>query len=204
MTINLGRSRLIDILTSRAKAVTLCALVVATLSPLTSSVSLAQATFTAERHLNVKLGGTVSIATPGLPRGTSVLYKSLIGAGVYGTFDPHPRFGGEASVRQVYGSGIGERTYLAGPRYFRPFWRYTPYAKMLFGRGTFKFPDDIGDLSFPVVAPGAGMSYRASSALELRVDYEYQYWLGFDRKVTNFPGSLSPQVLSFGVAYVVR
>jgi hypothetical protein len=181
-----------------------CPMAVIVLTLLISSTAPAQATFTAERRLTVQVGAIISIADSGLPANTSILYKRIVGGGVYGTFDPHPRLGGEAIIRQMYGGNIGERSYLAGPRYYRPIRRYTPYAKVLFGRGTFKFPGNIGELSLPIIAPGVGVSYRTSSTFQIRVDYEHQSWLGFDRKVTNFPGGLSPQVLSFGVAYCIR
>ena len=173
---------------------------------LLAPLAVAQASPTAERRLNVQLGGMVSLANPGIPKDASVLYGrwNYGGGGVYATLDPHRRFGLELGVRQLSGNYISERTYLAVPRYFKPYGRYVPYGKVLLGRGTFKFPNSTGALSFTAIAIGAGVDYRISSSLNVRGDYEYHRWLGFTDRVHNFPGPLTPQVLSIGIAYHIH
>jgi hypothetical protein len=165
-----------------------------------------QAAPTAERRLNVQVGGTFSLADPGVPKNASVLYgrSSLSGGGIYTTLDPHHRFGLELGARQLFGDSVSERTYLAGPRYFKPYGHYVPYGKVLVGRGKFKFPNNIGTLSLTAVSFGGGIDYRVNPAVNVRGDYEYQQWLGFANNVHNFPGSLTPQVFSVGIAYHIR
>ena|SRR6266851_2000568 len=168
--------------------------------------AVAQASPTAERRLDVQLGGMFSLANPGIPNGASVLYGrwNYSGGGVYATLDPHRRFGLELGARELSGRYVSERTYLAGPRYFKPYGHYVPYGKVLLGRGTFKFPNSIDALSFTVISFGGGVDYRISSSIYVRGDYEYHRWLGFTDKVHNFPGPLTPQVLSIGVAYHIQ
>ncbi len=72
-------------------------------------------------------------------------------------------------------------TYLAGPRYqFNYIARFRPYAKFLIGDGKFNFPYNYGYGNYFVMAPGAGVDYRLSRRLDLRlVNFEYQVWPGF-------------------------
>lgn len=165
-----------------------------------------QAAPTAEKRLDVQAGGTFSLANPGIPKGASVLYGrwSYGGGGVYATLDPSRRLGLDLEARQLFGMYVTERTFLAGPRYYRSYKRYVPYGKVLFGRGAFKFPDGIGTLFLTTISFGGGTDYRVSSRVHLRGDYEYQRWLGFSNKVYNFPGPLTPQILSIGIAYHIR
>jgi hypothetical protein len=106
---------------------------------------VAQASPTAERQLNVQVGGMVSLANPGVPRDASVYYGrwNYSGGSIYATADPYRRFGLEVGARQLFGNFVIERTYLAGPRYYKPYGSYVPYAKVILGRGTLKFPDSI-------------------------------------------------------------
>jgi len=164
----------------------------------------AQAEFTAERRLSIPVGGGASLGNAGIPSGESVLYTKVNGWKLYGTFDPNPRWGLESSVQTFRGDDISERTFFIGPRYFRSFRRYTPYAKALLGRGTMAFPKGAGEISVPIIAIGGGLDYRASRNLQVRVDCEFQRWLGFSEKVTNFQGDLKPRTVFLGFSYLFR
>jgi opacity protein-like surface antigen len=177
-----------------------------TLLGLLTTLAVAQAVPTAERRLNVQVGGMFSLANPGIPKDDSIYYGkwNYNGGGVYATFDPPTHYGVELGVRQIFGDFVHERTLQVGPRYYKTFGRYVPYGKVMIGRGFFTFPNNIGSSSFNEIAFGGGVDYRLSPAIHVRADYEYQRWLGFANKVQGFPGALSPQVFSVGFAYHIR
>ncbi len=98
---------------------------------------------------------------------------------------------------------IYERTYEIGPRYVLHFGRFEPYAAVFYGRGVFNFPSVGGgpngrlgaNLAYNLEAAGGGVDYRLRRSINLRVDYEFQNWMGFP------PHGLTPTVLDFGAAY---
>jgi hypothetical protein len=168
------------------------------------SLLMSQAMPTAARRLDVQVGGLFSAANPGIASNATIVYGQMNfkGGGLYATIDPANHLGMEMSVRQVFGiEGVHERTYELGPRFYTTLGRFTPYGKVLFGRAVFNFPNDMANQAFTEGAFGGGLDYRLSSGLYLRADYEYQRWFGFGAQVSSFPGSLSPSVASFGVAY---
>jgi hypothetical protein len=169
-------------------------------------LAIGQALPTAERRLNVQVGGMFSVANPGIPRDESIYYGkwNYMGGGAYATIDPHPRYGLDLGVRQTYGEFVHERTIQVGPRYYKTFGRYAPYGKVQFGRGFITFPNSIGNSSFNEIAFGGGVGYHLNPTIHIRADYEYQRWLGVADKVQGFPGALSPQVFSVGIAYHIR
>jgi opacity protein-like surface antigen len=94
-------------------------------------------------------------------------------------------------------------TWLIGPRYqlnaMGSNYRYQPYVKFLIGNGHFNFPYNYGSGNYFVMAPGAGVDYRLSPKLRIRLaDFEYQYWPGFTF------GSTSNYSISTGVRYRIR
>jgi hypothetical protein len=94
-------------------------------------------------------------------------------------------------------------TYLGGPRYtFRAYgsnYRFRPYAKCLVGVGDINLPYRYGTGSYLVVAPGAGVDYRLSYRLRLRLaDFEYQYWPQFTF------GATQNYAITTGVRYIIR
>jgi hypothetical protein len=95
--------------------------------------------------------------------------------------------------------GTYERTYEIGPRYVLHLGRFRPYAKGLFGRGVFNYPKVGpglgGNVAYNVAAGGGGVDYLLTRSINLRVDYEYQHWLGFP------PHGLTPAILEIGAAY---
>jgi hypothetical protein len=168
------------------------------------SLLMSQAMPTAARRLNVQAGGLFSAANPGIAGDATIVYGQMNfkGGGLYATIDPANHLGLEMSVRQVFGTeGVHERTYSAGPRFYLTRGRLMPYGKVLFGRAVFNFPNNIANQALTEGSLGGGLDYRLSSTLYLRADYEYQRWFSFGTQVSAFPGSLSPSVASFGIAY---
>jgi opacity protein-like surface antigen len=99
-------------------------------------------------------------------------------------------------------AGTTERTLLIGPRYIiHRFGYFEPYGKFLVGDGTINYPYSIGTDSYFTLAPGGGVNVRVMPKLNVRVEYEYQFWLnspGF----TNEPNHpLHPNGVNVGVVY---
>ncbi len=129
------------------------------------------------------------------------------GFGFYTSFDFRYHFGVEADFHQLNDpdsqKDIYERTYEIGPRYVMHFGRFAPYTKMMVGRGVFNFPPSpnnpsagsVANLAYNIWAVGVGSDYYLRPSINIRADYEFQRWVGFP------PNGLSPDVLSFGVAY---
>ena len=161
----------------------------------------AQALPTATSDGILQIGGMFSLVNSDY-----VPYK-LKGYGFYVTFDFRAHLGLEAEFRQANdsnpASAIYERTYEIGPRYVRRYGRLSPYAKLLYGRGVFNYPPVFGDpnggpaanLAYNLGAAGAGLDYRLLRSVNLRADFEYQYWLNFP------PNNLTPSMFSIGAAY---
>jgi len=168
---------------------------------LAAPVLHAQALPTATSDGVLQIGGMFSLVN------SDYTANRINGYGFYATFDFKAHLGIEGEFHQATDSdptvAIYERTYEIGPRYFRRYGRLTPYAKLLYGRGVFNYPPVFGDpnggpaanLAYNLAAAGAGVDYRLLPSVNLRVDYEYQYWLGFP------PNNLSPTLLSIGAAY---
>jgi opacity protein-like surface antigen len=95
-------------------------------------------------------------------------------------------------------TNIYEKTYEIGARYTHPIKRWVPYGKVLYGRGVFNFADNTittANLAYNMFAFGGGVDYHLIPSVNLRADFEYQYWL-------SFPGrTLTPNVFTIGAAY---
>ncbi len=162
---------------------------------------LAQARPTASRVGDLQVGAMFNIVSPDYGRNT------LRGFGAYATFDFRYHLGLEASFRHSpdpdSSEGIYERTFEIGPRYVLHYGRWSPYAKVMVGRGVFQFPPDplhpengpIANLAYNMWAGGVGVDYALHPSINIRADYESQRWMGFP------PNGLSPQAFSIGVAY---
>jgi len=157
----------------------------------------AQATPTASRRFDLQAGvGFVLDNSDYDP-------QKLKGFAFYATLDLSNHWGGEIAFHQASssaGDGIYERTYELGPRYVRHYGRFSPYVKGIYGRGVFNFPIYPGttqhpNLAYNMFAGGAGVDVRILRFLNARIDYEYQDWMSFP------PTGLTPQVITFGVAY---
>ncbi|MCU1320943.1 MAG: hypothetical protein JWM43_592 [Acidobacteriaceae bacterium] len=127
------------------------------------------------------------------------------GPTLYGTFDftEHIGIEGDVHYASVFTPGdVGEDTYLIGPRYVFHRGRFAPYAKGLLGRGVMSFQFDNSphhNEGFWVYALGGGLDFKAPHHINIRVfDFEYQQWPTFN------PHTLSPMVMTIGVAYRIR
>jgi hypothetical protein len=86
-------------------------------------------------------------------------------------------FEGEARfLRYRTDEGVDQTNYLVGPRVaFLPGSRLRPYAKFLTGATRISAPFGYGRGTFFTFAPGAGVDYRLSDRLTVRmIDVEYQ------------------------------
>ena len=123
----------------------------------------------------------------------------ISGGAVYATLDLTGHFGAEFVSHQADAPGsvdtIYERTFEAGPRYYRTCGPVKPYVKVLYGHGIFNYPLNLANLGYSLIAGGAGADFRLRPWLNLRIDYEYQGWFRFD------PEALNPQLLTIGIAY---
>lgn len=156
------------------------------------AASFAQATTaTASRAADLQFGGGFVMAAPDYgPR--------IAGYKLYGTYDFRSHYGVEAQFNQVSshtGDQVYERTYEIGVRYVRHYGNFNPYARLMYGRGVFNFPLDIANLAYNMGVIGGGVDYNLRTHINVRVDYEYQQWIGFP------PNGLAPQLGSVGVAY---
>ncbi len=124
------------------------------------------------------------------------------GMAVWGDYDLRAFIGLEAEGRLgglVAPGGIGENSYLLGPRVMYRRRRLTGYGKLMAGRGLISNRILNQSSSFNVYAFGGGLEYKVSRRFNLRaVDVELQRWPDFR------PGTLSPMSLSAGVSYVIR
>ncbi len=160
-----------------------------------------QASPTASRVADLQAGGNFNFASPDYTQ------KTFKGFGFYSTLDFRDHLGIEAEFHQVNdptsSEGIYERTYEIGPRYVMHFGRFSPYAKVMVGRGVFNFPPAPSNptggaeanLAYNMWAGGFGTDYRLRRSINLRADYEFQQWGSFP------PHGLTPRALSIGIAY---
>ena len=154
----------------------------------------AQATMaTATRQADLQVGGYFTF-TPASDYGAA----KLKGGGGYATLDFAHGFGVEINYRKVVSPEVDdvyEKVYEAGGRYVRHYGRFHPYARVSYGRGVFNFPYGRANLAYNLFAIGGGADFMLKKHVSLRADYDYQHWLSFPG------GSLTPQMVSAGVAY---
>jgi hypothetical protein len=128
---------------------------------------------------------------------------AIKGISIYGSLEVAHHFGitGEINeLKQFTPDDIGEATYLYGVRYSRDIPHFHPYAKALFGLGTFEYQQGIYPattaLHFTTYAIGGGIDYTFSRRINLRLfDLEYQFLPQFK------PNGLNPYQGTFGAAY---
>jgi hypothetical protein len=159
----------------------------------TAPMLLSQSAPTATRPGDLKIGGGFSIAN-------SDYYKHFNGGAAYLNYDFLHHVGVEGEFHFVSGStGLYEKTYEVGGRYFRTYGKFVPYAKVMYGRGVFNYPplpDGFrANLAYNLVAAGIGVDYKVKPWLYARADWEYQEWFGFQGS------SLTPNIFIFGAAY---
>ena len=119
--------------------------------------------------------------------------ENFKGYGFYATYDFKYHVGIEGEFHQINDpdstEGIYERTYEIGPRYVLRYGRYNPYAKLMYGRGIFNYPNLVdgvsntptptANIAYNIGAIGAGLDYRVLIGMNVRAEYEYQQWFGF-------------------------
>ena len=155
-----------------------------------------QAIFAATETAHIQVGaGAMSLRT-GYASDTNN------GVAVWGDYDFRGVVGLEAEGRLgglVAPGGIGENSYLLGPRLMYRRRRLTGYGKLMVGRGSISNQVLNQSSSFNVYAFGGGLEYKVSRRVNLRVvDVELQ-------KGPNFrPSTLSPMSFAAGVLYVIR
>lgn len=170
-----------------------------------TSMLFAQASSTASRKGDLQIGGGFSDANSDyLP----VRYK---GESAYIDYNFRSHWGVEGEFNFVKDSVSGsyEKSYEIGPRYFRTYNRFTPYAKVLVGRGVYNDSEPL--VTFPATTPttyfvafnlaynmaagGVGVDYQVNRHINARAGWEYQKWLNFAIS------SLTPNIISVGGAY---
>jgi opacity protein-like surface antigen len=163
----------------------------------TAASAHGQAHPTASRLGDLQVGGTFTIARP------DYLTNRIHGYGFYADFDFRPHWGAEVEFHQLNDpttqpivTQVYERTYEFGGRYLVCHCsRFTPYAKALYGRGVYNFSQSQANLAYNMGVAAAGVDIAVHPRVNVRLDYEYQHWFGFQ-----FSG-LNPQLFTVGAAY---
>ncbi len=147
---------------------------------------------TAERKVNLQVGGGFTIANPDY---SPDHFKGFTG---YADFDFTDHFGVEFDIHQINtptNDKLSERTYEIGGRYIRHYSFVNPYLKGMVGRGVFNFLYDQANLAYNMYAVGGGIDFNVQKHINARIDYEYQRWPGFP------PRGLQPNLVTVGGAY---
>jgi hypothetical protein len=148
--------------------------------------------------------------TPGLQAGAGILYlnndygKSDQGVSAWVDANLNALLGLEAEAHLgtlISPSDYGENSFLVGPRLGVKSGKGLLYAKAMIGRGDFIYdrPGQTRSASYNLYAFGAGLDYRISPSLNLRVvDAEFQTWGSFK------PNGLTPYAISTGLMYIIH
>lgn len=118
------------------------------------------------------------------------------------------KFGAEGEARWLHwggpGGGLVESNYLLGPRFQAlRFHKLTGDVKILLGGSWITLPNGLGNGSYFTIAPGATAGYRLTRRIQVRVDYEYQFWPSFSG-IQGLPNNgLTPNGFSAGFTYRV-
>lgn len=174
-----------------ARAAALLALAAAFCAPLPAP---AQSQPTATRLGDLQLGGGFVFATSDY----NFTPITLLGESFYTTFDNRNHWGGEFNFRHsqsTLDSTVHETTYEIGPRIFIARGPFIPYAKVLYGRGVYNFPNSVANVAYNMYTFGGGIDIPVRRSINVRADYEYQTWMGFP--IAN----LNPSVVTIGIAY---
>jgi hypothetical protein len=160
-----------------------------------AATAAAQAPSTASRPFDFQIGGGYSSANSNY----EYVNNRINGLALYSDFDFKAHMGIEAEFHNVsdVNTAVYQRTYEIGARSEFQFWRLDSYAKLMYGRGTQGFPAHVAALSYNLFAAGGGIDFVAAKRVKIRVEYEYQDWLGA-------PGqglSIKPQIVTIGIAY---
>jgi hypothetical protein len=136
--------------------------------------------------------------------GSYLQYGERKMAGITGFVDADTRrrFGIEAEGRWIefrQSADVHAETYSIGVRYHFNTGRFQPYVKGLIGCGNFNFPYDLASGRFLVATAAAGLDFRLSRKIHIRVaDVEYQDWPQFTfGNMTTLSGSVGLRVRVF-------
>ena len=172
-----------------AMTAALLALAAVFCAPLPAS---AQSEPTATRVGDLQLGGGIVFAKSDY----NFTPNHLLGESFYTTFDMRTHWGGEFNFRHsqsTLDSTVHETTYEIGPRIFIARGPFIPYAKVLYGRGVYNFPN--ANIAYNMYVFGGGIDIPVRRSINVRGDYEYQTWMGFPI------ADLHPSVITIGVAF---
>jgi opacity protein-like surface antigen len=157
-----------------------------------SCAAFSQADSTLSRPGDLQVGGGYTSAN------SDYVANRIAGFAFYSTFDIRKNLGVEVDFHQLNDpqpTQVYERTYEAGARYFRHYGIFTPYGKVLYGRGVLNYPDSQANLAYNMLVAGAGVDIAVHRNVNVRADFEYQDWFGFQ------PNGLTPSLITIGVAY---
>jgi len=156
------------------------------------SAALAQSDAGASRAGDLQIGAGFTSAN------SDYTTNRISGLAFYADFDLTDTYGVEVDFHQVSdstGSQVYERTYEIGGRYLHHFGRIAPYGKVLVGRGVFNYPQSEANLAYNMAVLGGGVDFTVHPRVNVRADFEYQDWFGFQ------PNGLTPTLFTIGVAY---
>jgi hypothetical protein len=123
--------------------------------------------------------------------------RKMLGVAAIADLDTKRRIGIEGEAQWLIfhqTANVHSTTYLIGPRYHLTYGRFQPYVKGLIGFGQFNYPYNYGIDNDYVIEPGAGVDFRITHRLRIRVaDFEYQIWPQFHY------GTLTSYGLSTGI-----
>jgi hypothetical protein len=109
--------------------------------------------------------------------------RKILGVAAIADFDTKRRIGIEGEAQWLIfhqTANVHTTTYLIGPRYHLTYGRFQPYVKGLIGFGKFDYPYNYGTDNDFVIEPGAGLDFRVTRRIRIRVaDFEYQIWPQF-------------------------
>lgn len=159
-------------------------------------VLLAAACHAQARYAGTGPGSLVTVGTTLTGSHFDYGHRDLAGITAFVDLNPSWRYGIEGEYTSMRFRNVADAhpaTYLVGPRLsLRPH-RLDPYVKVLVGLGRFSFPYGYATGNYFVVAPGAGVDWRATERVRLRLaDFEYQEWPQFTY------GAIHPYSVSVG------
>jgi hypothetical protein len=140
----------------------------------------------------------------------SALSQNIGGISLFANYGFTHSIGLQADVHllSVYTpNDISQKSYLVGPRYTYHRGKQSIYAKLEIGRAniTYTEPKDTSrqnnfdnSAGFSVFAFGGGYEYRFKHHYNVYADAELQKWPNFE------PTTLSPMLVTVGVAYIIR
>ncbi len=137
-------------------------------------------------------------------------YDGLTGIGFFVDLSGDAKIGAEAEARWLHWTGENGQTqkhYLIGPRYrLLSFGPISANAKVLGGLATINLPEYRINSTYFALAPGVTLDGRVTNRINVRLDYEYQFWPEFENPLVSPSEAaknkgLNPEGFSLGVQY---